>query len=159
MPKRQPATRPNDASPRLLVDSGAWIALRSRRDQHHADADRLFQEAVAAGISLITTNLVLAEVHRLTLHRAGVAAALRLLDRVDASAVCQLATATAADHAAARAWLDRLSPHPVTYTDAISFAIMTRAGVRQALGFDQDFVLAGFELWKGSSRRGPNRPA
>jgi len=159
LPKRKAATRPGDASLRLLVDSGGWIALRSRRDQHHADADRLFQAAIVAGIPLLTTNLVLAEVHRLTLHRAGIQAALRLLDRVDASTHCKVATATAADHAAARAWLDRLAPHPVTYTDAVSFAVMRRAGIGQVLGFDEDFVLAGFKLWNGIAKAGPNRPA
>jgi len=29
------------APAQLFVDSGAWIALRSRRDQHHVEADRL----------------------------------------------------------------------------------------------------------------------
>jgi predicted nucleic acid-binding protein len=54
---------------RLFVDSGAWIALRSRRDQHHAEADRLFREALRRRIPLATTDLVLAELHRLTLFR------------------------------------------------------------------------------------------
>ena len=51
---RRRRTRP------ILVDSGAWIALRSQRDQHHAEADRLFRNALQRGIRLLTTNLVLA---------------------------------------------------------------------------------------------------
>lgn len=159
MPKRKVSTRRSGASAHLLVDSGAWIALRSRRDQHHADADRLFREAISAGIPLITTNLVLAEVHRLTLHRVGVAAALRLLDRVDASSRCQVVIATADEHSEARAWLERLAPHPVTYTDAVSFAVMARRGIRSVLGFDEDFAVAGFELWRGHAKTRQNRPA
>src|SRR5205814_6011994 len=83
---------------RLFVDSGAWIALRSRRDQHHAEADRLFREALSRRIPLLTTNLVVAETHRLTLFRAGLQPALRGLERTDASNSVVLYFATADDH-------------------------------------------------------------
>jgi predicted nucleic acid-binding protein len=95
---------------RLFVDSGAWIALRSRRDQHHAEADRLFRKALRRRIPLVTTDLVLAELHRLTLFRAGVLPALRALDRIDASPSVTVHFARAEHHAAARRWLDRLAP-------------------------------------------------
>ena len=58
----------------LFVDSGAWIALRNRRDQYHAEADRLIRAAVEARTALLTTTLVLAETHRVTLFRVGVRA-------------------------------------------------------------------------------------
>ena len=133
---------------RLFVDSGAWIALRSRRDQHHAEADRLFREALRRRIPLVTTDLVLAELHRLTLFRAGVLPALRALDRIDQSPSVTVHFAAAEHHAAARRWLERLAPHPITYTDAVSFAVMEGLRCRHALAFDHDFTAAGFELWR-----------
>jgi predicted nucleic acid-binding protein len=36
----------------------------------------------------------------------------------------------------------------VTYTDAVSFAVMKATGFGHALTFDQDFVAAGFTLWR-----------
>ena len=135
---------------RLFVDSGAWIALRSRRDQHHAEADRLFREALRRRIPLATTDLVLAELHRLTLFRAGVQPALRALDRIDQSPSVTVHFAAAEHHAAARRWLERLAPHPITYTDAVSFAVMEGLRCRHALAFDHDFTAAGFELWRPS---------
>ena len=135
---------------RLFVDSGAWIALRSRRDQHHLEADRLFREALARGIRLLTTNLVIAETHRLTLFRAGVHPALRALERIDASKSVTIHFPTGDDHAAARRWLERLAPRAVTYTDAVSFAVMEARRCGHVLGFDQDFAAAGFTLWRGS---------
>jgi predicted nucleic acid-binding protein len=137
------------APARLFVDSGAWLALRSRRDQHHADAERLFHQAISRRIPLITTNLVMAEAHRLTLFRAGVAPALRALDRVDASPSVTIHFSTIEDHVAARHWLTQLAPRPITYTDAVSFAVMEAHRCRDVLGFDQDFVAAGFALWRG----------
>ena len=133
---------------RLFVDSGAWIALRSRRDQHHAEADRLFREALRRRIPLVTTDLVLAELHRLTLFRAGVLPALRALDRIDQSPSVTVHFAAAEHHAAARRWLERLAPHPITYTDAVSFAVMEGLRCRHALAFDHNFTAAGFELWR-----------
>jgi predicted nucleic acid-binding protein len=146
LPSRPPSTA--HAAARLFVDSGAWIALRSLRDQYHAAADRAFRAAVEQRLPLVTTNLVVAEVQRLTLFRAGRDAASRFLERLDESPSVTIHFATAADHAAARAWLERLAPRPVTYTDAVSFAVMQATKCRYVLGFDDDFTAAGFELWR-----------
>jgi predicted nucleic acid-binding protein len=150
LPSRRPRTARAAAAPaRLFVDSGAWIALRSRRDQHHVEADRLFREALRSRIPLVTTNLVIAEAHRLTLFRVGVEPALRALERIDASESVTIHFPTADEHAAARRWIERMTPRPVTYTDAVSFAVMEAIACRHVLGFDQDFAAAGFTLWNG----------
>jgi predicted nucleic acid-binding protein len=149
LPSRRRRTGRVAAPAPPFVDSGPWIALRSRRDQHHGEADRLFRDALARRIALITTNLVLAEAHRLTLLRAGVQPALRALERIDASGSVAIHFATAEDHAAARQWLERLAPRPITYADAVSFAVMETQGCRHVLGFDHDFAAAGFTLWRG----------
>lgn len=99
---------------------------------------------------MLTTNLVLAETHRLTLFRAGLQPALRALERIDASRSVVVHFTTADDHAAARRWLERLAPRPITYTDAVSFAVMEATRCSHVLGFDQDFAAAGFTLWRGS---------
>jgi predicted nucleic acid-binding protein len=122
LPSCPPRTAP--AAVRLFVDSGAWIALRSQRDQHHAEADRAFRAAIDRRIPLLTTNLVIAELHRLTLLRAGHEAAFRALERIDASPSVTVHFATSDDHLDARGWLERLAPQPITYTDAVSFAVM-----------------------------------
>ena len=149
MPSRGHRTERAAAPARLFVDSGAWIALRSRRDQHHIDAERLFNAAITRRIPLLTTNLVVAEAHRLTLFRAGLEPAVRALERIDASQSVTIHFSTSADHTAARRWLERLMPRPITYTDAVSFAVMEAHRCRYVLGFDQDFIAAGFTLWQG----------
>jgi predicted nucleic acid-binding protein len=150
LPSRRLPTGPAAHAPeRLFVDSGAWVALRSRRDQYHGDADRLFREALQRRIPLLTTNLVIAETHRLTLFRAGAQAAWRGLDRIDASPSVTIHFPTAEHHAAARRWLQRLAPRPITYTDAVSFSVMAATACAHVLGFDQDFAAAGFTLWQG----------
>lgn len=131
----------------VLVDSGAWIALLSARDQHHGEADGLFRRAIRERVALVTTNLVLAEVHRLLLFRAGIGAAATALDRIEASERVSIVFPTARHHVAARAWIARLGNQRITYTDAVSFAVMEAAPCGAVLGFDHDFVVAGFRFW------------
>jgi predicted nucleic acid-binding protein len=137
----------------LFVDSGAWIAYFSLRDGRHREADARLRAAVAARRRLVTTNLVLAEVHRWLLFRAGIGPAAATLDRIDATRIdatplVQVVYPTAEHHRAARAWLARLADQRITYTDAVSFAVMSALGCRAALTFDSDFTVAGFTPWQ-----------
>ncbi len=147
MPRRRHGIAPGHGGP-VLVDSGAWLALGSPRDQHHGEAVASFRAAVERGVALLTTNLVVAETHRLLLFRLGAAAAAHFLDRIDASARLTLLHASAAHHRAAREWLGRLAAHRITYTDAVSFAVMEASRCRDVLGFDHDFTVAGFRFWR-----------
>ena len=51
-------------------------------------------------------------------------------------------------HDAARRWLERLAPRPVTHTDAVRFSVRARMRCRHALGFDEDVAVAGVEIWR-----------
>jgi uncharacterized protein len=148
-PKRPPRAVARRSAPgRVFVDSGAWLALFSASDDNHAAADAQFRRAAAGAVKLFTTNLVLAEVHRLLLFRAGPRAAATALARIDGSSLVSIIFATYAHHQAARAWLDKLSDQKISYTDASSFAAMDAEECRAAMSFDHDFWTAGFELWQ-----------
>jgi uncharacterized protein len=133
----------------LFVDSSAWIALFSARDQNHGEADRLFRAAVSGNIPLFTTNLVVAEVHRLLLFRAGARPAQSALDRISSSEHVRIEFPGPEEHRGARAWLQRLDRVSLTYTDAVGFAVMESLRCRFAISFDQHFEVAGFVLWSG----------
>jgi predicted nucleic acid-binding protein len=134
---------------RLFVDSGPWIALVSARDGRHAEADRLFRSALAQRLPLVTTDLVVAESHRLLLFRAGAPAARAFLDRVDRSSSLGVEFATAERHVRAREWLAKLDDHAITYTDAVSFAVVEATRCSSVLTFDDDFTVAGFQRFAG----------
>jgi predicted nucleic acid-binding protein len=144
-PHRAPAPKARPA--RVFVDSGAWLALFSATDGKHAAADTLFRRSSDESIPLLTTNLVLAEVHRLLLFRAGPRAAATALSRIDDSALVEVRFPTQTIHRAAKSWLAKLSNQKISYTDASSFAVMDAERCRVAMTFDHDFWLAGFEVW------------
>jgi uncharacterized protein len=131
---------------RVFVDSSAWLAFFSARDQNHAPAATIMRRAIDARQELVTTNLVVAEVHRLVLHRVGIAAAATVLGAMEASAHLRMVFPTAEHHHAARQWLTRLADQVITYTDAISFTVMELESCLAAITFDRDFVIAGFEV-------------
>lgn len=99
-------------------------------------------------MSLITTNLIVAECHRWLVHRFGSRPAGAFLQRLDTSRMLRVEFATAEHHRGAREWLDRLADQRITYTDAVSFAVMRSARCAAAITFDRDFTLAGFPVWQ-----------
>ena len=152
MQKRNPAIEKAARNRSIFVDSGSWIALFSRRDQHHDEADRMFRTIVASKQPLFTTNLVLAEIHRLLLYRAGSKAAIAALEKIEASPLVRVEFANAKNHQSATNWLKKLNEHSISYTDAISFSIMEALGCREVLSYDHHFRAAGFEMLGESSR-------
>ena len=49
-------------------------------------------------------------------------------------------------HESAIGWITILQDHPISYTDAVSFAVMTSSGCTAALSHDHHFVLAVLPL-------------
>ncbi|HEY3822467.1 MAG TPA: PIN domain-containing protein [Polyangiaceae bacterium] len=133
----------------VFVDSSAWVAFFSSSDGQHADAHAAFARATRERRVLLTSSLVLAEVHRLFLYRTGIRAARAVLDRMTTSRDVRVEHATGALHASAMTFLDRLLDQPITYADAMSFAIMKAARCTAALAFDRHFAMAGFAMWRG----------
>ncbi len=147
MPKKRHATA---ARPRggVFVDSSAWVALVGARDACHDVAERLFERATTQQIPLLTTNLVLAEVHRLLLFPFGIRPARNVIERLAAMRLVTIEFADRSHHQAACAWLSKLADQRITYTDAVSFAVMEAAHCTTAFAFDRDFSVAGFSLWQ-----------
>ena len=133
---------------RLFVDSSVWLAFISARDARHADADGLIRAALQQKHRLLTSNLVLAEVQRLLLFRAGPRPASAALAKLSASPSLELLFPDLATHREAQAWLARFADQAFSYTDACSFALMKAHRCDAALTYDRHFQVAGFELWQ-----------
>jgi predicted nucleic acid-binding protein len=86
------------------------------------------------------------------LFRAGARAAIAAIGRIEESRRVRMAFPTAAHHRRAREWLHELANQPVTYTDAMSFAVMESLSCTDAFTFDHDFAVAGFARWSLDGR-------
>ena len=134
----------------VFLDTSAWFAAVDRRDARHADAAATHRDLIARRVMLHTSNLVVAELHALVLRRHGIATATRLLDGVSAE---QLYSVHYVDRdletASVDRWIRPFRDQRFSLTDAVSFEIMRREGIRTAFALDRHFASAGFELLLG----------
>lgn len=131
--------------PRIFVDTGAWVAVAVKDDAHHKEAIRVYPELLQT-YHLVTTNLVIAETYILLLRTAGHSPALEFLERLAASPRISKIYSTAELEEAAEKLLRRYQDQDFSYTDAVSFVVMQREGLREAFAFDAHFRVMGFSL-------------
>ena len=134
----------------LFVDTSALYAASDRREEGH-DACRLaYERVLRAGEMIVTTELVIAELHALAVRRSYPDAALEIVrrltttGRIDVESVGPVRLASAIDLLAARAG------RPYSLADAVSFVVMRERGIHRALTLDTDFEAEGFEVLPAS---------
>lgn len=127
----------------IFVDSSAWFAAVNRRDRHHIRATEL----LATSSLLVTSEFVLVETWLLINSRIDFITAERFVDGVRAS--CRIESIVDADWRAASDIAASFADQTFSLIDRTSFAAMERLGIRQAVSFDNDFVVYRY----GSDRK------
>ena len=115
----------------------------SRLDLPH-DRRGGVSRAPGRGLTLVTTNLVVAETYTLLRRTHDHAAAFRFLDGLSASPRVEKVLVDAAIDRAAYDVLRRFDDQEFSFVDGVSFAVMRRRRVRLAFAFDVHFATAGF---------------
>jgi predicted nucleic acid-binding protein len=129
-----------------FLDASGWFAALSPKDQRFASAAPYYQSLLGGRGRIVTTNLVIAEVHAL-LARASAEVGVRFLDRVYADPRHEtIWTSRDLERAAIDRWLRPFLRVGFSLTDAVSFEVMRAHGISRAFAFDQHFAAAGFEL-------------
>lgn len=130
----------------IFVDSSALVARIVVRDQHHGEAKRLWAKLESAPDACITTNLVISETLTLIARATTYEFAARQARELYASRALEIDRPDIRDEIEAVTLFARYADHQMSFTDCLSFSVMRRRGIRQALAFDRDFEIAGFEL-------------
>jgi uncharacterized protein len=128
----------------VFVDSAFLYALVDRRDSAHRPAVECLRSLVLDQRPLISTDYVLAEAFTLAKSRAGSLAALRLMDRLEATVLVGMEWIGPDRFAAAKAFFRKHSDHEYSFTDCTSFIVMRELNLTEALTTDSHFVEAGF---------------
>lgn len=130
----------------IFIDTGAFVARYLERDQYHARAVEGWRR-LQSHRHVVTTSHVLDEVFTLLGRRAGNAFAAERARRFLTSEALRLVRPELDDELAAVDLFESFADQGVSFTDAVSFAVMKRLSVDRAFTFDRHFALAGFEIW------------
>lgn len=123
---------------RVFADTSALIALRDAGDANHDAAVSWLAEALAGPpLRLVLTHYVLAEVHGFFCRNPGIA--LAYAEKLRLEPVFQIVRPTPGDEREAWAILRRSGDKTYSFVDAVSFAVMSRLRLPEALAFDAHF--------------------
>lgn len=125
----------------IFVDTSAWYARYAARDAHHARARALF---VAAEQPLLTTDYVVDETLTLLKARGNYEQALRLGPILFRGLIATLIYVTPDDLAAAWQVFATHRDKDWSFTDCVSYVVMKRLSIREAIAMDRHFDQFGF---------------
>jgi predicted nucleic acid-binding protein len=134
---------------KVFLDTSGWLAAVSEREPRHRQILEAYQRVLHSGGRFVTTNLVAAEMHILTVRHRGTEAGMRLLEELHRDPTHEVRYPDRdVERAAIDRWLRPFADHRFSLTDAVSFEVMREEGIRQALALDKHFEIAGFALLK-----------
>ncbi len=132
---------------KVFLDTSGWLAAVSEREPQHREILEAYQRVLHSGGRFVTTNLVVAEMHILTVRHRDTAAGIRLLDELHRDPTHEVRYADRdVERTAIDRWLRPFADHRFSLTDAVSFELMRAEGIREALALDKHFEIAGFQL-------------
>jgi predicted nucleic acid-binding protein len=128
------------------VDTSGWYVLALSSAPEHRKASEALRSRVQRGARVVTTNLIVAETHALLLRRTSPKVALRFVREVRRSPNIVISSSPDYEEIAVTDWLDKFDDQDFSFTDAVSFAVMSDRGIRDALALDHHFAVAGFAV-------------
>ncbi len=125
----------------IFVDTSFFVALLDPDDKNHARAVGAFEEFEGKRLSalLLTTNNVVLETITVARYEAGHALAVKAGEMLYAEKLARLHRTTAEEEAAAFLYLKKYEDKEYSSVDCLSFVVMEKLGIQEALAFDSDF--------------------
>ncbi len=131
----------------VYLDTSGWLAALSLREQGHEAASQAYQALVLDAARLVTTNLVVAEMHILLTRRHDPETGLAFLESLYRDPAHEVRFVTRALEAGAiRQWIRPFADKALSLADAVGFEVMRTEGITRALAYDRHFQDAGFEM-------------
>ena len=129
---------------KLLVDTGALLALALKNDRHHASAVRFLKSAPHA--RFVLTDLILSELATRLRARAGPERAAAIVRDLLNSRRYEVVFVDRRLLEAALGKMTQYQDKALSLPDCASFALMDQLGLDTAFAFDADFRDCGYQL-------------
>lgn len=128
----------------VFVDSSFWIALEDSKDQDHDAAAQYWAFLASRRPRVLSTTFILGEVAAFFTRRGKHTKAVTIGEYLLFSEECDCVSVDPPLLDAAWDYFVARSDKTYSLTDCISFVLMEREGIREALTFDHHFEQAGF---------------
>jgi len=125
----------------IFVDTGIWSSASVPEDPNHAVARKLLGEVAA---DLVTTDYVVDELLTLLVMHRHHQIANRIGGDFWSQKVCNLVYVNSSDIASAWDVFVRFNDKSWSFTDCVSYAVMKRMKIVNALALDEHFKQFGF---------------
>lgn len=128
----------------VFVDTSAFLAVLDADSECHGRAKQAWERLLDEGRSLVTTSYVLVETTSLVQHRLGLEAVRVLL--CDMGPAIGVIWAGPEEHRAAESAVLAAGRRKLSLVDCVSFEVMRRRGLSEALALDRHFRAEGFTV-------------
>jgi len=130
----------------VLLDTSAIFAAARPRSDRHAEAGAVYRTLLTGTHRLVTTDLIVAELHALSIARVHPRFGVELVDRLLTSDRIEVVAAGIDRMAHATDLLRRRPDRAYSLADAVSFVVMRDLSISRAFTLDGDFAAEGFEI-------------
>ena len=126
---------------KIIVDTGAWIALEVANDEHHPEAKEYLTEVKKHRSLLYTNSYVLSETYTRLIYDVGFAAALEFRKRIKQGLNFNLGLIEVDSQVRERTWkvLKKYKDHKLSFTDGTIVANYKGYRLDQIFTFDKHF--------------------
>ncbi len=128
----------------LFLDTSYLIAVESADDQHHKTASTHWRDLLKSSRPLVTSSYVLVEVVTLLNNRRLHSKAVELGNNLLSSRLFNVVHVNEELFYEAWSYFQKHKDKRYSLTDCVSFVLMEKLGIEEALTFDKHFVQAGF---------------
>lgn len=130
----------------VFVDTSGFYAMLVKGDDRHAAVQRVLREARRRKRGFVTTDYVLDETATLLKARGLVHLLSPFFEKLDGSRALRIEWTDADRFADVRSFFLKHGDQKWSFTDCLSFRIMTEFRLRDALTKDAHFEHAGFKV-------------
>lgn len=130
----------------IFIDAGYLIALEASDDQHHENAVRHWRGLLKSPPMLVTTSYVFDEVVTFFNSRGRHAKAVEIGEGLLESPSVDFVHVDEPLFREGWQFFRKHRDKSYSLTDCISFVVMGRRSIREALTFDRHFTQAGFDV-------------
>lgn len=126
----------------IFVDTSFFVALLDPRDKNHSRAVEALEGLENRRLRdlLLTTNNVVLETITVARYEAGHSLAVKAGEMLYSEKLARLHRTSAQEEAAAFEYLRKYEDKEYSAVDCLSFVVMEKLGIREALAFDSDFA-------------------